>query len=88
MVWMPCTPRASTPGSAGRTGAAPVAITNLSKRSVHSVKPSLRSTTVTARPSRSMASTSWFRRTSMPRARCSSGERATNFSTSLISPAT
>ena len=32
MVWMPCTPRASTPGSAGRTGAAPVAITNLSKR--------------------------------------------------------
>ena len=88
IVWIPCTPRASTPGRSGRIGDAPVAMTSWSNGSSCSAARASRSTTVIVRCSRSMPTTSWRRRTSMPLARCSSGERAISWSMSSISPAT
>lgn len=86
-VCTPCTPGASMPGSAGRTGRAPVPITSLSYP-VQDEVPVSRSTARTRRPARSISVTSVRVRRSMPRARCSSGVRAIRSSRSATSPPT
>jgi len=78
---------ASTPGTGGGVAVAPVAMTSSSNGSSRSVR-ALRSCTVRVRAARSMAVTSWRMRTSMPLARCWSGERATRSSASDTRPAT
>lgn len=86
-VCTPCTPGASIPGSCGRSGRAPVAITSLSKPVQASV-PDSRSRVRTRCPGTSSSVTSVRIRRSMSRARCSSGVRAISSSRSSTSPPT
>ncbi len=75
------------PGSSGRTGVAPVAITRSSKGSTVS-PPDSRPRAVTVPAARSIADHLRVEPQSMPSARCSSGERAISASISSTTPPT
>ncbi|MEA2156884.1 MAG: hypothetical protein QOE11_3024 [Solirubrobacteraceae bacterium] len=77
---------ASAPGIGGVTASAPVATTSSSKGSSDSWP--LPARTVSLRAARSIATTSQRMRTSIPRARCSSGLRLMSRSGSVTAPLT